>query len=73
MVRVVRATLNVPVEKIAPEKPELKFEHAKTYIESGRNREVAKKLLREYLNSSLTPDDPPRSEAERLLKQTPSS
>ena len=59
--------------KIAPASAELKFEHAKTYIATGRNRSEAKKLLEEYLNSSLTPDDPPRSEAQALLKKTSSS
>jgi len=57
-------------QEVAPESAELKFERAKTYIQSGRNRAEARKLLEEYLNSSLTPDDPPRSEAERLLKET---
>lgn len=59
--------------KIAPGSAELKFERAKTYIATGRNGKEAKKLLEEYLNSSLTPDDPPRSEAQALLKKTASS
>jgi tetratricopeptide (TPR) repeat protein len=59
--------------KIAPGSAELKFERAKTYIATGRNNKEAKKLLEEYLNSSLTPDDPPRSEAQALLKKTASS
>ena len=56
-------------QKIAPDNAEMKFERAETYIRSGRNREAAKRLLKQYIESSLTPDDPPRSEAERLLKQ----
>jgi tetratricopeptide (TPR) repeat protein len=56
-------------EKIAPQNAELKFERAKTYVETGRKLDEARKLLLEYLNSSLTPDDPPRSDAERLLQQ----
>lgn len=60
-------------EKIAPNNPRLKFERAKAYIESSRNREAARKLLEEYLrSSSLTPDDPPRSEAQRLLEKVAS-
>lgn len=55
---------------IAPGNAELKFERAKTYIELGRNRQEARKLLQQYLESSLTPDDPPRADAEQLLKQT---
>ena len=54
--------------KMAPDDPELKFERAKIYIASKRNRDQARRLLEEYLKSSLTPDDPPRGEAERLLK-----
>jgi tetratricopeptide (TPR) repeat protein len=60
-------------KKVAPASAELKFERAKTYIATGRNRKEAKQLLEEYLNSSLTPDDPPRSEAQALLKKATSS
>jgi tetratricopeptide (TPR) repeat protein len=59
-------------KKIAPQSAELKFKRAKTYLQSGRNRQEARKLLQQYLESSLTPDDPPRSEAERLLKEAAS-
>jgi len=55
--------------KVAPNSAELKFERAKTYIDMGRNRQQAKKLLQEYLQSTLTADDPPKSEAEQLLKR----
>ena len=54
--------------KIAPDNAELKFERAKTYVEAKRNSALARRLLEEYLKASLTPDDPPRAEAERLLK-----
>lgn len=56
-------------ERIAPGSPRLKFERAATYIRAGRNLEAARRLLVEYLNSPLTPEDPPRREAEELLKQ----
>lgn len=56
-------------EKIAPGKARVKFERAKAYIESNRHPAAARKLLQEYLRSSLTPEDPPRSEAERLLEK----
>lgn len=62
-------TLFERARQIAPHDAQLKFERAKTYIELGRNRETARKLLKEYLASALTPDDPPRSEAERLLRK----
>lgn len=56
-------------EKIAPNSPRLKFERAALYIETGRNLDEARRLLQEYLRSPLTPDDPPRRQAEQLLKQ----
>ncbi len=56
-------------EKIAPGSARLKFERAAMYIQAGRNLDEARRLLREYLASPLTPDDPPRREAERLLRQ----
>ncbi len=55
--------------KIAPESPKLLFERANTYIQAGRNLDQARDLLERYLNASLTPDDPPRREAEKLLRQ----
>jgi hypothetical protein len=45
------------------------FEQAQHYIRTKRNLPTAKSLLERYLKSPLTADDPPRAEAERLLKQ----
>jgi Flp pilus assembly protein TadD len=59
-------------EKIAPNSPRLLFERANSYIRSKQNLGAAKALLERYLSSPLTPDDPPRAEAERLLKQAAS-
>ncbi|MCS7315582.1 MAG: tetratricopeptide repeat protein [Bryobacterales bacterium] len=56
-------------ERIAPGSPRLKFERAAIYIEAGRNLDEARRLLREYLAAPLTPEDPPRRQAEQLLKQ----
>ena len=56
-------------EKLEPENPKVMFERAKAYVESRRNLDKARELLVRYLNSPLTPDDPPRQEAERLLRQ----
>ncbi len=56
-------------EKIAPNSPKVMYTRAKVYIEEKRNLDVAKSLLQRYIQSSLTPEDPPREEAERLLKQ----
>jgi len=62
-------TLFEQAEKLDPESPKVMFERAKAYIESKRNLDKARELLVRYLNSPLTPDDPPRQEAERLLRQ----
>jgi tetratricopeptide (TPR) repeat protein len=56
--------------KLAPQDPKVYFERASTLINSKRNLEEARSLLKKYLESPLTPDDPPRQEAEKLLKQT---
>jgi tetratricopeptide (TPR) repeat protein len=56
-------------EKIAPNNPQFLFETADLYIKSGRHLDVARTLLERYLASQLTPDDPPRSDAEKLLRK----
>jgi Flp pilus assembly protein TadD len=56
-------------EAIAPGAPKLLYARADLYIRTGRNRDLARQLLESYLHSRLTPDDPPRSEALKLLKQ----
>lgn len=56
-------------EKIAPGAPKLLFAQASTYVRAKRNLDTARSLLERYLTLALTPDDPPRSEAERLLKE----
>ncbi len=56
-------------EKISPNSPRLMFERASAYVRAKQNLGMAKQLLERYLQSSLTPDDPPRSEAQRLLRQ----
>jgi len=56
-------------EQIAPNTPKLVFAKADLYIRSKRNLDVAKELLTRYLTMPLSPDDPPRSQAEKLLKQ----
>jgi hypothetical protein len=38
-------------------------------VKEKRNLDEARNLLRQYLHSPLTPEDPPREQAERLLKQ----
>jgi len=54
-------------EKVEPGAPKILYTRAEAYIEARRNMEVAKKLLEKYLSAQLTPDDPPRSDARKLL------
>lgn len=54
---------------IAPDSPTVLYERASTYIQQNRNLNAARDLLKRYLSTKLTPDDPPRYEAEKLLRQ----
>ena len=56
-------------EKIAPNSPSVIYARADTYVQQGRNLDTARQLLRRYLQAELTPDDPPRADAEKLLKK----
>ena len=56
-----------------PNSPKLVFAKADIYIKNGRNLEVAKDLLKHYMSMKLSPDDPPRAGAEKLLKQVQGS
>jgi Flp pilus assembly protein TadD len=60
--------LFLQAEKIAPNEPKVLFERASVYIHSKKNRDAARSLLERYLNMPLTPEDPPREEAQKLLK-----
>ncbi|MDP2997259.1 MAG: tetratricopeptide repeat protein [Bryobacterales bacterium] len=55
--------------RIEPASPRVLFERANTYIRTKRKIDEARLLLKKYLASPLTPDDPSREEAEKLLKQ----
>jgi predicted Zn-dependent protease len=55
-------------EKIEPGSPRLMLAKADIYIKTGRKQQ-AREILQRYLNAQLTPEDPPRSEALRLLRQ----
>jgi len=60
----------VAAEKMAPNAPKVMYARAATYIQTGRNIATARELLEKYVASPLlTPDDPPRQEAQRLLRQ----
>jgi len=56
-------------DKIAPGNPRILYERASIYVETHRNLPEARELLKQYLQSNLTADDPPRQDAERLLKK----
>jgi len=59
--------------QLDPKSPKIYFTRARVYIEEKRNLDKAKDLLIKYLRSDLTPDDPPREQAEKLLKQVSST
>ena len=56
-------------ERIAPQDPLVIYEHASAYVQSGRNLDEARRLLRRYLQAPITPDDPPKAEAESMLRK----
>jgi len=60
-------------EKLEPHSPKVFFARAHIYVQQKRNLDKAKNLLIKYLQSDLTPDDPPREQAEKLLKQVTGS
>jgi cytochrome c-type biogenesis protein CcmH/NrfG len=55
--------------RLAPNSPKVMFEQARTLIETKRNYAEARRLLEKYLQAELTPEDPSREEALRLLRQ----
>ncbi len=55
-------------DRMAPGSPRVLYAKASIYIESHRNVDQARALLRQYLQLPLTPDDPPREAAEKLLR-----
>jgi Flp pilus assembly protein TadD len=56
--------------KMFPGQPKVAFAEASVDIENNRRIKKARALLEEYLHAILTPDDPPRQDAERLLRRT---
>jgi Flp pilus assembly protein TadD len=55
--------------RMAPNSPKVMFERAATYIKENRDLDTARKLLEQYLQAPLTPEDPPRGRAEAMLKK----
>ena len=60
-------------DKIAPGSPRVMYAKADVYIRGGRNLDVARDLLKRYMSCRLTPEDPPRSDAQKLLRQARAS
>jgi tetratricopeptide (TPR) repeat protein len=56
-------------EQMAPSSPRLLYDRADVYIQSHRNLALAKTLLERYLASDVTPDDPPKADARKLLQK----
>jgi len=56
-------------EQVAPNAPRIMFAKANAYVQQKRNLTQARELLVKYLQSDLSPDDPPRDAAKKLLKQ----
>ena len=57
-------------ERLFPGSPRVTFARADTCIKTRRHLEEARTLLKQYLAAqNLTPDDPSRSEAMKLLKK----
>jgi tetratricopeptide (TPR) repeat protein len=55
---------------VAPDSPRILFARAESLVKTKRNLAEARELLKQYLAAKgLTPDDPPRWEALRLLKK----
>lgn len=61
--------LYAQAKKMAPRDPRVVFARAKSDVENHRKLEEARALLREYLASRITPDDPPKHTAEELLRK----
>jgi Flp pilus assembly protein TadD len=55
--------------RMAPNSPRVMFDRATMYIKEKRDLDTARKLLERYVQSPLTPDDPPRERAEAMLRK----
>jgi cytochrome c-type biogenesis protein CcmH/NrfG len=55
--------------KASPDNPRLMFATAEIYVKAHYNLDVARQLLKRYMSAAITADDPPKSEAAKLLRQ----
>ncbi len=60
-------------EKLAPNDPKVVFARANAYVKAGRKLAEARRLLRQYIESDLTPEHPSRNEARKLLEKAAKS
>lgn len=65
-------TLFREAERTAPNMPQVLFAQASAYVRAKRNLDRARRLLEQYLDAQLTPEDPSRKEAEQLLRKAES-
>jgi tetratricopeptide (TPR) repeat protein len=56
-------------QQMEPNSPEIWYTKADLLIQQGRDLNQAKDLLVKYMHATITVDDPPKDDAERLLKQ----
>lgn len=56
-------------DQLAPGSAKLMYVKADCYIKSGRNLDAAKDLLQRYLSATISPEDPPKADARKLLRQ----
>lgn len=56
-------------QKKHPNAPEVLFAWAAVLVKQKRDLPQAKTMLEQYMQASITPDDPPKNEAKRLLKE----
>jgi tetratricopeptide (TPR) repeat protein len=57
-------------ENATPDSPRILYARADSYISARRNMDQARDLLKKYLAATnLTPDDPPRWQAQNLLRK----
>jgi tetratricopeptide (TPR) repeat protein len=52
-----------------PDAPQVLFAWASVLVKEKRDLGQAKSMLERYMEASVTPDDPPKQEARRLLKE----
>jgi tetratricopeptide (TPR) repeat protein len=60
-------------DKVAPDSPKLIYSKAEFYVKHKMNPDAARDLLKRYLSMNLTPEDPSRAQAEKLLRQVQGS